>query len=77
MRWLHIAVICIFAAAVIVFGLQNLEAVTMSFLGLSARIPLAVMAVGVYLLGAVTGGSLIALLRQSITGAKRRAPGKA
>ena len=72
MRWFYIVVICVFAAAVIIFAAQNLEMVTMSFLGFSARVPLALLAAGVYLLGTVTGGSLLALLRQSIEGAKRR-----
>ena len=72
MRWFHLIVICVFAAAVIIFAAQNLEMVTMSFLGFSARVPLALLAGGVYLLGTVTGGSLLALLRQSIEGAKRR-----
>ena len=75
MRWFHMVVICAFAAAVIIFAAQNLEMVTMSFLGFSARVPLALLAVGIYLLGAVTGGSLLALLRQSIEGAKRRTAG--
>jgi lipopolysaccharide assembly protein A len=60
------------AAAVIIFAFQNLQIVTMSFLGFSARVPLALLAAGIYLLGTVTGGSLLALLRQSIEGAKRR-----
>jgi len=71
MRWLHTAVICIFAAAVVIFAFQNLQLVTMSFLGFSARVPLALLAVGIYLLGTLTGGSLLALLRQSFEGAKR------
>ena len=75
MRWLYLAVICVFAAAVIIFAAQNLHIVTMSFLGFSARVPLALLAVGIYLLGTVTGGSLLALLRQSIEGAKRRPAG--
>ena len=65
------AVVCVFAAAVVVFALQNLQLVTMSFLGFSARVPLAILAAGIYVLGAVSGGSLLALLRQSIEGAKR------
>jgi hypothetical protein len=47
----------------------------MSFLGFTARVPLALLAVGIYLLGTVTGGTLLALLRQSIEGAKRRTVG--
>ena len=72
MRWFHMVVICVFAAAIIIFAAQNLHIVTMSFLGFTARVPLALLAAGVYLLGTVTGGSLLALLRQSIEGAKRR-----
>ena len=75
MRWFYLAVICLFVAAILIFAVQNLQIVTMSFLGFSARVPLALMAAGVYLLGTVTGGSLLALLRQSIEGAKRRVPG--
>jgi uncharacterized integral membrane protein len=72
MRWFYMAVICVFAAAIIIFAAQNLEMVTMSFLGFSARIPLALLAAGIYLLGTVTGGSLLALIGQSIERAKRR-----
>jgi uncharacterized integral membrane protein len=75
MRWFHLTVICVFAAAVIIFAVQNLHVVTMSFLGFTARVPLALLAVGIYLLGTVTGGALLALLRQSIGGAKRRTVG--
>jgi uncharacterized integral membrane protein len=60
----------LFVAAIVVFALQNLAAVTMTFLGFSVRAPLAVMVAVVYLLGMVTGGSLWALLRRSIEGSK-------
>ena len=66
MRWIHIAVIALFAAVIIIFVVQNGTSVTMSFLGFSVRAPLAVLAAVVYLLGAVTGGSLFALLRKSV-----------
>jgi lipopolysaccharide assembly protein A len=70
MRWVHVAVIVVFVLAIIIFATQNFQAVTMAFLGLSVRLPLAVLAVVVYLLGMVTGGSLWALLRRSFTGAR-------
>ncbi len=66
MRWVYLAVIVIFALAILVFALQNLEIVAISFAGLEIRAPLAIIAVVVYALGAVTGGSLYALLRKSI-----------
>ena len=55
----------LFAAGTVIFAFQNLESVTMSFLGLSARAPLAVVVAVVYFVGAVTGSSLFALLRRS------------
>jgi lipopolysaccharide assembly protein A len=73
MRWFHLAIIILFAAVVLIFALQNFQGVTLSFLGMSMRTPLALLIVVIYLLGTVTGGSLIALLRQSIRGA--RGPG--
>ncbi|ANW05221.1 hypothetical protein [Bradyrhizobium icense] len=72
MRWIYLAVIILFAAATIIFALQNLEVVTMSFLGLNARVPLAVLVAVAYLLGAATGGSLFALLRRSYEGSRGR-----
>jgi uncharacterized integral membrane protein len=65
MRWLHLAVIILFAAATTIFVAQNLGIVTISFLGSNGRIPLALLVGVVYLLGTVTGGSLFALLRRS------------
>jgi uncharacterized integral membrane protein len=74
-RWIYLAVIILFAGAVIVFALQNLEIVTMSFLGFNARVPLALLVAVAYLLGAATGGSLLALLRRSYEGSRRRLMG--
>jgi len=71
MRWIYLAFIILFAVATLVFALQNLEAVTMSFLGFKVRSPLALMTIVVYLLGAATGGSLLAFLRRSYEGSKR------
>jgi putative membrane protein len=66
MRWVFLTVIIVFVLAIVLFAIQNRELVTMSFLGFSVRAPLAVMAVIVYVLGAITGGSLLALLRRSV-----------
>ena len=70
MRWLHLTVIILFAAATLIFALQNLEIVTMAFLGFSVRAPLALLVAVVYVLGMVTGGSLWALLRRSLQGSR-------
>jgi putative membrane protein len=75
MRWVYLAIIILFAAATIVFAVQNFEIVTMSFLGSTARVPLALLVGVAYLLGAATGGSLFALLRRSFEGSRRSAMG--
>ena len=66
MRWVYLTVVVVFAAAIVIFVFQNLGSATMAFLGFSLRAPLAVLALVVYGLGAVTGGSLFALLRKSV-----------
>jgi lipopolysaccharide assembly protein A len=71
MRWIYLAVILLFAAATIVFALQNFEIVTISFLGSNVRVPVALLVAVVYLLGAATGGSMFALLRRSYEGSRR------
>jgi putative membrane protein len=74
MRWVHMTVIVLFVAAIITFVVQNRAPVTMSFLGFSVRAPLAILAAIVYLLGAVTGGSLFALLRKSVRASRAGLP---
>ena len=77
MRLVYLTLIILLVAATLIFILQNREAVTMSFLGFSIRAPLAVLIAGVYVIGAVTGGSLFALVRRSYRGSQRtvqRAP---
>jgi putative membrane protein len=71
MRWFYLAVIVLFVVATFIFALQNLEIITISFLGSNLRVPLALLAAVVYLLGAATGGSLFALLRRSYQGSRR------
>jgi uncharacterized integral membrane protein len=70
MRWIYMAAIVLFALAVLIFALQNLEPVTMTFLGFNLRVRLAVLVIVIYVLGAVTGGSVLALLRRSYQGSR-------
>ncbi len=70
MRWVYLAIVIIFVAAILIFAFQNLGVVTMSFLGFSVSAPLAILAAVVYVLGAFTGGSLFGLLRHSLRESK-------
>src|ERR1700686_1537797 len=67
MRWINLIVIALFVAATIVFSVQNFQV-----LGFSARAPLALMVGVIYLLRMATGGSLLAVLRRSLEGSRRR-----
>jgi putative membrane protein len=71
MRWLYLTIIAVFAAATLIFALQNFEIVSMSFLGFGIRAPLAILVAVVYLVGAVTGSSAFALLRRLAEGSRR------
>ena len=53
MRWIHLLVVVIFAAAVVIFVVQNIAMVTVSFLGFSARAPVALIVALTYVLGMV------------------------
>jgi lipopolysaccharide assembly protein A len=70
-RWLYLAIVVVFVAALIIFIFQNTQSVSMSFLALGATLPLAALVFIVYVLGALTGGSLYALLRRSVAGSRR------
>jgi lipopolysaccharide assembly protein A len=71
MRWLHSTVIVILIAGTVVFAVQNLQSVTVSFLNLKIAAPLALLVVLVYLLGMVTGGSAWTRIRWAIDGSKK------
>jgi uncharacterized integral membrane protein len=71
-RWVYLIIIVVFVVAVVLFTIQNLAMVTMAFLGFSVRAPLAVLTAVVYILGAVTGASVLALLRKSVHGSRAR-----
>ena len=63
MRWVYLVAIVLFALAMLIFALQNLEVVTVSFLGFEARTRLATLTIFIYILGAFTGGSWLARVR--------------
>jgi len=70
MRWLNTIVIVALVAAMLTFALQNLQSVTVSFLGFSVSAPMAVLAFVIYLLGMATGGSAWALVRWAWDGSR-------
>ncbi len=71
MRNVYIALIVVLTAAVLLFKVQNLEQVTVSFLSASFTLPVSVLLVLIYVLGMLTGGFVLALVRTWIRGARR------
>ena len=66
MRVIYLMVVILFVAAATIFAVQNHDSVSISFLNYGASAPIAVVAAVMYALGAVTGGTLLALLRHSV-----------
>ncbi len=73
MRRVHLAIVVLFAAATLIFLVQNREIVSVDFFRWSVQAPLAVVVAFFYLFGAITGGSVYALLRRSLQGARATA----
>jgi uncharacterized integral membrane protein len=69
-RLIYLLIIIVFALATLIFAVQNLAVVTVSFLTMNLAAPLALLVLVIYVLGAGTGSSLLALLRQSYTGSR-------
>jgi uncharacterized integral membrane protein len=65
MRVIHSALLMLFVAAVVVFCLENLEMLEVNFLSWHIRLPTPVLIILVYLLGMVSGWSVVKFLRTS------------
>ena len=73
MRYLYVALVVLVTAAVLLFKIENLDSVTVSFLTTSVTMPVSVTIILVYVLGMVSGGALLNLLRLWFQGATRKA----
>lgn len=71
MRVVYLALILLITLAVLTFKVQNVDAVTVSFLSLSLTLPVFILVVGVYFIGMMTGGMVLSLFRSWIRGATR------
>ena len=70
MRYAYIALIVAFTAMVLLFKFQNLESATVSLFSASMTLPMSVLVIGIYVLGMLTGGFLVTLLRTWVKGAR-------
>lgn len=77
MKFFYIALIVVLTAIVLMFKFQNLDTVTLSLFNASLTLPASLLVFGVYVLGMLTGGSLLSLLRLLTHGATRKTPTRA
>lgn len=70
MRFVYIGLIVLATFAALAFKVQNIDTVTVNFLSAALTLPLSLLLLCVYLLGMLTGGSMIALLRSWARGAR-------
>lgn len=73
-RYVNIALIVLLTAAILLFKFQNLDTVTVSFLNMSATLPVSLLVIGIYVLGMISGGAVLALVRGLIRGAAQQKP---
>ena len=66
MRYVRITIAVVLLVAMIVFGVQNLESVNVSFLIWSVDAPMVLVILGTYVLGMVSGWGLVELLKRSL-----------
>jgi uncharacterized integral membrane protein len=72
MRYVYILLIVVVTAVVLLFKIQNFEAVTVSFFGAGITMPTSLLIIVVYALGMVSGSALLGLLRGWVKGAMRQ-----
>ena len=67
MKWFHTAVVAVLAIIVLAFAVQNFQSTTISLFHWNITAPLAVIIVIVYVLGMLTGGSMMSLFRWAVS----------
>ena len=67
MRFFWLVLLVLLVTVLVTFAAQNFQPVTISFLGMSIQMPLALLAVGLYVLGTVTGAWLLVLFKHTLS----------
>jgi lipopolysaccharide assembly protein A len=66
MRSILAVILLAFLVTIGIFAVQNTQAVEVRFLNWILNAPFALLAIGIYLAGMLSGGSVVAFLRRSI-----------
>ncbi len=71
MRYIYITLMVVAMAIVLLFVVQNTPATTVSFFSASITLPLSILVLLTYVMGILTGGVVVSLLRGLISGASK------
>ena len=71
MRYIYIALMVVATTIVLIFVVQNTATTTVSLFSASITLPLSILDLLTYVLGIVTGGVVVSLLRGLIHGASQ------
>jgi len=74
MRYVYLALVLGITLLVVMFKVQNIESVTVSFLNISLTLPLSLLIIAVYFLGMVTGTMTVSVVRTWYKRAKAALP---
>jgi uncharacterized integral membrane protein len=66
MKYVYIALIVVLSGIVLLFKVQNLESVTVSLFSASVTLPVSILVLLIYVLGMLTGGMVLALVRSLV-----------
>jgi uncharacterized integral membrane protein len=66
MRYVFGLLLLVLLGAVGVFAVQNTQAVTVKFWNWSVTVPVAILSIGAYFLGMVSGWNVVAFMRSSL-----------
>ena len=66
MRVFYAILLILFLAAIVTFAAQNMESMTIKFLSGSWQLPVAALIAAVYLLGMLSGWTVIGMVRRSL-----------
>jgi len=66
MRKIYFLILLVFLAAIGIFALQNRETITLNYLGQSISCPPSLLIAIVYVLGMVSGWTVIGLVQRSL-----------
>ena len=69
MKYVYMVLIVAFTAMVLLFKFQNLDSVTVSLFSASLTLSLSGLVFAVYVLGMLTGGFIVSLLKSWVRGA--------